>query len=334
MTGITRTQQMSAWRQTRYGGPDVVTAERVDVPTPGRNEVLVRVRATSLNAADVHVMRGEPLLLRAAFGLRRPRAASRGIDVVGTVVEVGPEVKTLAVGDEVMGELPSGGGLAEFAVCPAPRLIPRPADLDPVAAAALPLAGGTAWQALDSASVTAGQRVLVIGASGGVGTFAVQLAALRGAEVWALCGARSEKVVAELGAVRTFDYRVTDVLTLPPSSFDAVLDIAGTAPLRGLKAILRPGGVLVMVSGKGDRVFGPVGRMLRAVFVSIGGAGRRIRPLAAVATPEVTRQLAALAAAGRISPVIERTFAFTEGREALSHLDAGHTVGKVVVTVA
>ncbi|CAN5481241.1 NAD(P)-dependent alcohol dehydrogenase [soil metagenome] len=330
---ITTTRTMTAWRQSRYGGPEIVSAERVDVPAPGDHDVLLRVRATSLNAADHHLLRGEPLLLRLGLGLRRPRNATRGIDVAATVVAVGARVTQFARGDEVMGELPGGGALAEFAVSPAARLVARPAGLDAVTAAALPLAGGTAWQALEAGAVADGQRVLVIGASGGVGTYTVQLAVLRGAEVWALTGARSEQLVAELGARRTFDYRVTDVDALPAATFDAVLDIAGTAPLRTLKALLRPGGTLVLVAGDGGRMLGPLGRMLRAVFVSIGGAGRRIRPLAAVAKPEVTRELASLAAAGRLRAVIERTFTLSEAREALAHIDAGRTVGKVVVDV-
>ncbi|MET0673068.1 MAG: NAD(P)-dependent alcohol dehydrogenase [Microbacterium pygmaeum] len=332
-TAGTVPRTMTAWCQDRYGGPEAVTEETVDTPTVGREEVVLRIRATSLNAADRHVMRGDPLLLRAAFGLRRPRAATRGMDVAATVVATGPDVTALTVGDEVMGELSGGGGLAQYAVSAAGRLVPRPAGLDPLTAATLPLAGGTAWQALELASVAAGERVLVVGASGGVGTFAVQLAALRGAEVWALCGARSQELVTGLGAKRTFDYRETDAAALPPSSFDAIVDIAGENRLRTLKALLRPGGTVVMVGGEGGRVLGPLGRMLRAVFVSLGGRGRSIRPLAAVAKPEVTRELAALAASGRIRPVIEHAFGFSEADAALARIDAGRTVGKVVVQV-
>ncbi|WP_375385207.1 NAD(P)-dependent alcohol dehydrogenase [uncultured Microbacterium sp.] len=333
MTDLTRTRTMIAWRQHRYGGPDVVASERVEVPVPGADEVLLRVRATSLNAADHHVMRGTPLLLRLAFGIRRPRMAARGMDVAATVVAVGSGVTAWAVGDEVMGELPGGGGLAEYALAPASRLVARPAALEPAVAAALPLAGGTAWQALERAGVANGHRVLVLAASGGVGHFAVQLAAVRGAEVWATCGEPSLKMVTDLGAVRTFDYRETDAAALPPASFEAVIDIAGTAPLRVLKALLRPGGSLVMVSGAGNDVFGPVGRIIRGALIGIGG-GRSIRPLAAVAKPEVTRGLAALAAAGRIRPVIEERFSLADAGKALARIDSGRTVGKIVVDVA
>lgn len=204
--GSPSTDTKPAWRQTEYGGPEVVRLAQVDVPAPRRGEVLLRLRATGLNNGDMRVMRGEPLLVRTAFGLRRPKQAVRGMDAAATVVALGEGVTGFALGDEVVGELPGGGGLAAYAVAPAKRLVRRPADLDPLVAASLPVAGGTAWQALDRGGVASGHRVLVMGASGGVGTFTVMLAALRGAEVWALCGERNRALVESLGATRTFDY--------------------------------------------------------------------------------------------------------------------------------
>lgn len=332
---------MRAWSQQTYGGPDAVTLGFTAVPVPGPGEIRLRVAATSINSGDVRIMRGDPLLLRLFFGLRGPRRAVRGMDVAGTVDAVGEGVTALAVGDEVMGEV-AGGGLAEHVVCPAGRVIRRPAGLDAVTAATLPLAGGTAWQALERAGVESGQRVLVVGAGGGVGTFAVRLAVLRGVEVWALCGDRARGIVHELGATHVFDYRRVDPAVspdeLPADAFDAVIDIAGTAPLRALQRLVRPtgggrrSGVVVQVSGGSHRVFGPLGRMLRGAVLSLGG--RRIRPLAAVAKPDVTRTLAALAAEGTLRPVIERTWPLSAAREALAHVDALHTVGKVVVVVA
>lgn len=322
---------MTAWCQRRYGGPETIVAEEVAVEAPGRGQVLLKVRATSLNAADIHLMRGEPLAVRLGFGLRRPKHAVRGMDVAGTVVAVGTDVIGLEVGDEVVGEIP-GGGLAPWTRAPAARLVPR-TDLVPVTtAAALPLAGGTAWQALEQAEVAEGGRVLVIGASGGVGHFVVQLAAHRGAEVWALTGARSMALVEELGAARVFDYTriAPGSAELPDDTFDAVIDIAGTAPLRSLRRLVRKGGRVVLVSGEGGRVLGPAGRMLRALALSLGSS-RGIRPLAAVARPDVLRELLALAAAGAIRPVLERTYPLAEAPAALAHVDAGHTVGKVVV---
>lgn len=321
---------MRAWRQHRYGPPETVSLETIDVPAPGRGEVLLRVRATSLNSGDVRLMRGEPLLVRLAFGLRRPAHAGRGMDVAGTVVALGTDVDRLAVGDEVVGEL-AGGGLAPYVIAPVRRLVPRPDAVDAVAASALPIAGGTAWRALELAEVAEGGRVLVIGASGGVGTFAVQLAAARGQEVWALTGARSLELVEGLGARRVLDYRAVGpgAPELPAGAFDAVLDIAGTAPLRALQRLVRPGGIVVLVSGHGGRVLGPIGRIVRSLVLSRRSA--RLRPLAATPDTGILSALLALVAEARLAPVVERVWPLAEARAALAHVDAGHTIGKVVV---
>jgi NADPH:quinone reductase-like Zn-dependent oxidoreductase len=325
---------MTAWRQERYGEADAVALGAVEVRAPRRGEVLLRLRATGLNNGDIRVMRGEPLLVRTAFGLRRPKQPVRGMDAAGTVVALGDGVTGFGVGDEVVCELPGGGGLAPYAVAPAARLVRRPAALDPVLAASLPVAAGTAWQALDRVGVTAGQRVLVIGASGGVGTFAVQLAAHRGAEVWALCGERNRSLVEGIGAARTFDYRSvqpgSDALG---SGFDAVIDIAGTAPLAALQGLVRDGGAVALVSGEGGRMLGPIGRILAASARSVG-AKRALRPVAAVAKTDVLTELVALAASGALRPVIERTSPFAEAGAALARLAEGHVAGKLVVTAA
>jgi NADPH:quinone reductase-like Zn-dependent oxidoreductase len=328
-----RTDTMPAWTQHRYGDAEAIARETIDVPAPGRGEALVRLRATGLNNGDIRVMRGEPLLVRLAFGLRRPRQPVRGMDAAATVIAIGDGVTDVAVGDEVVGELPGGGGLARYALAPAARLVRRPPALDSLVAAALPIAGGTAWQALERGGAASGHRVLVIGASGGVGTFAVQLAALRGAEVWALCGEQNRAFVEGLGATRTFDYRHVQpgALELEDGSFDVVVDIAGTAPLRALQRLVRDGGRVVLVSGEGGRVLGPIGRIVGASLRSIGSR-RPLRPLAATAKPDVLAELVALAAAGSLRPVIERTFPFDAAPAALAHVAAGHTVGKVVVT--
>ncbi|MEJ1923527.1 NAD(P)-dependent alcohol dehydrogenase [Microbacterium sp. KHB019] len=325
----TITTTMPAWLNDDYGPAGATRQEMVPTPEPGPGEVLLRVRATALNAADVHLMHGDPLLMRLMFGLRRPKQKIRGIDVAGTIVAVGADVDESRIGDEVMVELGAGGGLAPFAVARADRLVTRPGGLAPEVAATIPISGGSAVQALDVARVAGGQRVLVIGASGGVGTFAVQLAALRGAEVWATCGEANRKLIESLGATRTFDYRTTDLSSIP-ATFDAIIDIAGGAPLRQLKRMLSPTGTLAMVAGDGGRVLGPIPRILRAVFISIGSR-RSIRPVAAVAKPDINRQLIALAAEGRITPVIEQLLPWDAAAEGLARLESGHTVGKVVV---
>lgn len=320
---------MPAWLNDRYGSASDTRQEAVPTPQPGSGEVLLRIRATALNAGDVRIMLGDPLLVRPMFGMRRPKQPIRGMDVAGTVVAVGENVDSWHVGDEIVVELNGGGGLGKYAVARADRLVARPDALSPGAAATLPISGGTAVQALDIAGVHEGQRVLVIGASGGVGTFTVQLAALRGAEVWATCGEANRGLVESIGATRTFDYRKTDLSALPVT-FDAIIDIAGTAPLRQLKRLLTPTGTVAMVAGNGGRVLGPIPRMLRALFLSIGSR-RSIRPVAAVSKRDINEQLVTLVVDGRIAPVIEQTLPWDAAVDALARLESGHTVGKIVV---
>lgn len=326
---ITVPTTMPAWLNDRYGTASGTAQDAVPTPQPGQGEVLLRVRATALNAADVHLMKGDPLLLRPMFGLRRPKQPIRGNDVAGAIVAVGADVDESRIGEEVVVELDGGGGLARFAVARADRLVARPAKVAPEIAATVPISGGTAVQALDVARVESGQRVLVLGASGGVGTFAVQLATLRGAEVWATCGEANRELVESLGATRTFDYRTTDAARIP-SSFDAIVDIAGHLPLRRLRRLLTPTGVIAMVGGEGGRVLGPIPRMLRAMFLSIGSR-RSIRMVMAVAKPEINEQLVALAAEGRVAPVIEQVLPWDAAVDGLARLESGRTVGKVVV---
>lgn len=324
---------MSAWRRETYGPAAGTTLQEIPVPVARHGEVVLRVLATGLNAGDVRLLLGDPLLVRPVFGLFRPKHPVRGMEVAGTVVAVGPDVVGAELGEDVVGELVGGGGLGEYVRVPAARLVPIPPDVAPAVAACLPIAGGTAWQALDLAEVGlrggSTPRVLIIGASGGVGTFAVQLAALRGAEVWATCGVRNAPLVEHLGAVRTLDHRTSPLSDLPDGRFDAVVDIAGGMPLRELQRLVAPGGSVVLVTGDGGRVMGPVPRMIRAALLSIGS--RRIRPLAASPRPEVLAKLLELVADGRMAPVIEREYPFAEASAALAHVEAGHTVGKVVV---
>jgi NADPH:quinone reductase-like Zn-dependent oxidoreductase len=324
---------MSAWRNEAYGPAADTTRVRIAVPAPGPGEVLLRIEATALNAGDVRLLLGDPLIVRPVFGLTRPKQPVRGMDVVGTIVAVGEGVTDAPLGASVVVELPAGGGLAEYAVAPAARLVARPDAVTPAEAACLPIAGGTAWQALDAAGIRRGtrpQRVLVIGASGGVGTFAVQLAALRGAEVWATCADRNRSLVEDLGALRVLDHRTSPLDDLPAAAFDAVIDIAGDTRLRTLQRLVRDGGSVVLVTGNGGRVVGPLPRMIAAAALSIGSR-RRIRPIAASAKPAILRDLLDLVAAGSLRPVIEREYPFAEASAALAHVAAGHTVGKVVV---
>ncbi|MFE6997053.1 NAD(P)-dependent alcohol dehydrogenase [Microbacterium sp. NPDC057659] len=322
-------ETMSAWTQNAYGPASAVRRAEQPTPVPGRGEVLLKVRATALNAGDVRIMQGDPLLVRPVFGFGRPRQPVRGMDVAGVVVALGPGAGGVQLGDEVVVELPGGGGLAEYAVAPVARVVPRPAAVSPRDAACLPIAAGTAHQALDAAGVAGGDRVLVIAASGGVGTFTVQLAAAAGAEVHATCSARSAATIGRLGATTVLD-RDQPLRELSAGGYDAVIDIAGTSPLRDLQRLSADGGRIVLVSGHGGRVLGPVVRMLGAAVLSIGSR-RRIRPLAAAAKPEVLHALLALVEEGTISPLIEAEYRFDEAGEALVRVEAGHVVGKVVV---
>jgi NADPH:quinone reductase-like Zn-dependent oxidoreductase len=323
----TASRTMTAWRQTSYGGPETVSAASLPVPVPGRGEVLVRLEAASINSGDVHLMRGEPRLVRLFFGPRRPRVAGRGMDLAGTIVATGPDAGDLTVGDRVVGA--HVNTLAAYVAVPVRRLSRIPDAVTSTDAATLPIAGNTAVTILDRCRVGDGSRVLVIGAGGGVGMFAVRLAVLRGAEVWATSGRRAEQTLRSLGATRTFDYRTTALSDLPVGAFDAVVDIAGEPPLALLRSLLREGGSVALVGGEGGRVLGPIPRIVRAVFAA--RRGRAFRSIAAVTRPAVTDRLLAVAASGLLKPVIERTFPLDEARAALAHVDAGHTVGKVVV---
>lgn len=324
MPTSTQPATMTVWRQSTYGTAEAVSPETVHVPRPRRGEVLLRVEAVSLNSGDVRLMRGRPGLIRLFFGLRRPRIRGRGMDVAGTVVALGDDVDGLAIGDRVVGA--GEETLADFAVVRASRLVPLPEGVDAEHAAALPVAGNTAVAALDACRVGAGSRVLVVGAGGGVGTLTVQIAADRGAEVWATCGARAEGILRGLGAARTFDYRRTSLADLPAGSFDAIIDIAGEPPLRTLRDLLRPGGTVALVGGGGDGILGPIPRMLESLVVRA-----RFRPIMATSKPTVTAELLSLLAAGRLTPTIERTWPLSQARAALAWVDAGRTVGKVVV---
>jgi NADPH:quinone reductase-like Zn-dependent oxidoreductase len=282
----------------------------------------------------VHLLHGDPLLVRPIFGFARPKQPVRGMDVVGEIVAVGEAVVSAEIGEVVVGELSAGGGLAEYAVAAASRIVPLPPGVAPEVAASLPIAGGTAWQALDMAEVGLREsrrpRVLIVGSSGGVGTFAVQLAAARGAEVWATCAARNADQIEALGAARTLDHREQPWSDLPAGHFDAILVVAGDPPLRTLKRLLVYDGVAVLIGGEGGRVLGPIPRILAAAVMSLGSR-RRIRSLAATARPEVLQKLLELVAEGTITPLIDRTHPFSGAADALTQVEAGHVVGKVIV---
>ena len=322
---------MKAITQKRYGGPEVLEYSEVPVPTPKPDQVLIRVRAASVNAADWLLTRGEPYLVRLLFGLRAPKAPTPGRDVAGVVAAVGSEVSEFAVGDEVFGEVVAGT-FAEYVVAPARLLARRPQSLSFEYAACVPLAGMTALQGLRVvAHVAPGERVLINGASGGVGTFAVQIAVALGATVTAVCSTRNVELVRSLGAHDVIDYTERDV-TDGDERFDVIFDVVGNPPLSKLRRILTPKGILVLSSGSGGPVLGPIGRLIAAAFQNTF-VSQQLRPLTASANAADLVELTALIDAGKVRPSIERSYPLAETAEALRHFGEQHARGKIGISV-
>ena len=325
------TTTMRAAMQRQYGPPSVLEIADVEPPVPGRSDVLVRVRAASVHPGDYFVMTGEPYIVRLAFGLRRPRHAIRGMDLAGLVTAVGEDVEGFEPGDHVFGWCTTGS-LAEYANVPARDLAPVPENLSLAEAAAVPTSGMTALQAMrDVARVAPGQQVLIVGASGGVGSFAVQIAASLGAEVTGVCSAGNGELVASLGADHVIDYAASD-FTEHGVQYDVILDNVESRPLSVVRRVLAPAGTLIPNSGRGGRVLGPMGRVIRAHVLSLF-TRQRLRPFTSVGTREDLLALAALASSGQLTPVIDRVYPLDAAADALRHVATGHTRGKVVVTI-
>ena len=325
---------MKAIVQDRYGSADRLEFRDVDPPVPGPDDVLVRVHAASVNAYDWHLMRGDPYLARLALGVTRPRRRIRGRDFAGRVEAVGANVTRLAPGDEVYGE--ADGAFAEYVCAPGSAVDRRPAGLTSEQAAALPLAGGTALACVDAAGVQAGQAVLVNGASGGVGSFAVQIAVSLGADVTAVCSTRNVELVRSFGAGHVVDYTRED-FTRGGRRYDAVVDVVANRSLSDLRRAVTPAGTLVLAGGgvsRGGRpsVLGPIGLTVRAMLAS---RVVRQRLVVVVHTPSVRSlgRLRELAESGAIRPVIERTYPLGEAAEAIQRLHLEHARAKIVVLV-
>jgi NADPH:quinone reductase-like Zn-dependent oxidoreductase len=321
-----------------YGPPDqVLRFGEADDPVAGDDQVLVRVQAASVNPADWHLVRGEPYLARLSFGLRTPKIRVPGCDLAGSVEAVGPNVSTLKPGDEVYGSpfMRGFGAFAELAAVPEGVLSPKPANLTFEQAAAVPLAGLTALQGIrDHGRVEPGQRVLIIGAAGGVGTFAVQTAKALGAEVTGVCSTSKVELVRSLGADRVVDYTTDDLDAAGEQPYDVVFQVSGTRSPSQCRRLLTRTGTLVYISGDSDggRVFGPISRLiagqLQSPFVS-----QTLRNYTVKSGAADLQALTELIEAGKVSPVIDRTFALREVPEALLHLEGGHARGKTVITV-
>jgi NADPH:quinone reductase-like Zn-dependent oxidoreductase len=324
---------MKAIIQREYGPPSVVLRyEDVEAPQIGAGQVLVRVRAAGVNALDWHLVTGEPRVMRAVgMGLRRPKRSGVGRDVAGVVEAVGDGVTRFQPGDEVFGWCT--GAFAELAITHEDSLVTKPATVTFEQAAAAPVAAITALQGLrDHGKVSHGDRVLITGASGGVGTFAVQLAKHLGAQVTAVCSTRNLELVRSIGADHVVDYTREDV-TASGRRYDVILDIAGRPSLLGCLRSLEPGGRLVLIGGEGGRWVGPLPRMARALL--LGPLGRRtVRVFEAKETRADTLVLAEMLAAGHLVAVLDRTYDLADAPEAVRYLEQGHTQGKVVVTVS
>jgi len=325
---------MNAIVQDRYGSADVLEFRDIEEPTAGENDVLVRVRAAGCGPDVWHIMAGEPYIARLALGLRGPKIAVRGWDVAGIVEAVGANVQDLRPGDEVMGTAEQGS-FAELTVTPADRVVLKPAGISFEQAAAVPVSGVTALRAVrDEAQVKPGQDVVVIGAAGGVGSFAVQIAKAFGANVTGVCSTGKADLVRSIGADDVIDYSRED-FTDGSRRWDAIIDTAGRRPLSQLRRALTEKGTLVIVGGDGGgRWTGGFFRgVLRAPVVSLF-VGQRLRGLATkLEDRQNLNDLTQLMESGSVKPVIDRTYPLIEAPDAIRYLAEGHPAGKIVVTV-
>ncbi len=323
---------MKAIVQTEYGSPEVLALKEIDRPEIGADDLLVRVQAGGVDRGVWHLMTGRPYLLRImGFGLRAPKARVRGAEVAGQVVALGKNVTDFKIGDEVFGTCE--GSFAEYACAPAQRFVRKPVSLSFVQAAAVPISAATALQALRNVGgLKSGQKVLIIGAAGGVGTFAVQLAKALGAEVTGVCSTAKVDLVRSLGADAVIDYTRADCVD-GAHRYDLILDTGGNRAVAHLRRALTPHGTLVIVGGEGGgRWFGGIGRQFGAMLLS-PFIGQKLRTLFAIPHRDDLQYLAQLIEAGKLAPVIDRTYPLPDTPEAIRHLERGHISGKLVITV-
>ena len=322
---------MHAIVQDRYGTAAVLEARDLEKPVIADDEVLIRVRAAGVNIADWAIMNGLPYIARPVYGLRRPKQAVRGTDVAGVVEAVGPAVTRFQPGDEVFGW--SDGSYAEYAAAPEAKLAHKPANLTFEQAAAVPMAGLVALQALrDHGNVQPGQTVLIIGASGGVGTFAVQIAKTFGVEVTGVCSTSKTDLVTSIGADHVIDYTRED-FTQSGKTYDLILDNVANHSLAELRSVLTPTGVLIPNGGGFDhRWMASGGRLVRAAVLFQFG-DQKLGNFLMGTNHEDLVTLKELIEAGKVTPVMDRTFPLSETAQALRHVGDGHTRGKVAITI-
>jgi NADPH:quinone reductase-like Zn-dependent oxidoreductase len=317
--------------QDSYGGADVMQLRNIDKPQIGEDEVLIRVRAAGVNPADWAIMSGLPYIARPVYGLRKPKVSVRGTDVSGVVEALGANVTRFQPGDEVFGA--SHGSYAEYAAAAEHTLALKPANLTFEQAAAVPMAGLVALQAIrDHGHVQAGQRVLVNGASGGIGTFAVQIAKALGAEVTGVTSTRNVELVRSIGADHVIDYMHED-FTKSGQQYDFILDNVSNHSLTDLRRVLTPTGTLIPNGGGFEnRWVASGGRIVRAaVLIQFGG--QTLGNFLMSTTHEDLVALKELIESGKVTPVIGRTYPLAETAQAIGHVGAGHARGKVAITV-
>jgi len=321
---------MQAIVYRNYGSPDVLQLEEIEKPPVGDNEVLVKIRAASLNPLDWHFMRGRPAVLRLMFGLRKPRVERLGVDASGVVEAVGKNVLRFAPGDEVFGAC--RGAFAEYACAAESKLAKKSSGVPFEQAASMPIAAITALQGLrDTGKIQVGQKVLINGAAGGVGTFAVQIARTFGADVTGVCSARNVEMVRSIGADRVVDYTQED-FTKGSQRYDLIFDCIGNHSLSAYRRVLNPRGTYVVVGGPDGRWFSPVDMFVKAAVLS-PFVSQRLAGLSAKHKADDLATLNDLVVSGEVVPVIDRRYALSEVREAMRYLEEGHARGKVLIMV-
>jgi NADPH:quinone reductase-like Zn-dependent oxidoreductase len=329
--GITQTT-MSAVVHNSYGSSEVLHLAEVDMPTIAADEVLVHVRAAGLNRGTWHLMTGQPYLMRLmGFGLRRPKQPIAGQEMAGVVTAVGAGVTRFAPGDEVFGI--ARGSFAEYAAAKQDKVSHKPASLSFEQAAAVPISASTALQGLrDAGRIKAGDKVLVLGASGGVGTYAVQIATALGAEVTGVCSTAKLDLVRSVGAHAVIDY-TRESFAEGAGRYDLILDLAGNHPLRLLRRSLTPSGTLVVAGGEeGGKLTGVISRSLRALLLS-PFVGQRLAMLVSKEHHRYLEDLAPLLESGQVISAIDRTYPLAEAAAAMRRLEDGLVRGKIVITL-
>ena len=321
---------MKAVVQVKYGSPEALELKEIDKPVIKDTQVLVRVHAAGVNPLDWHFVRGQPYIARLALGLPRPKNGVRGVDVAGHIEAVGKNVRQYQAGDEVFGAC--DGAFAEYAPAGEDMVVPKPANLTFDQAAAVPVAAVTALQALrDVGKLQSGQKVLINGAAGGVGTFAVQIAKALGAEVTAVCSTRNVEQARSLGADHVIDYTGED-FTRSGRRYDVILDVAGSKSWSQCRRVLNPHATLVIVGGKGSRLMGPLGHIAKVRLAALRGPQKAVFFVANFNGPDLSI-LRELLESGKLRPVVEKRYDLGEVADALLYMGAGHAQGKIVITL-